>query len=678
MSAAVDENKTRNTSYFFETIKLLGLIVAPLIAAFFLIRQSLLLETSEGFEHFHLFWGGFTVALVGLTIYGFISHHVFNHIVAALGLGLLGSFYKIVLFDRGPIFHDEYAHVRTSQDIVEGLPSGFNSIVNAVPLFDGMHSIVAVISNIFNIDVWTAGAGLIVGVHVLTPLLLLWFTKTVGFSVKAGFFAALVYVSNSNWMYFHSQFAYESLGLPLAVLVLGLIFLVLKNWGDNTVRTVGFVALISGLMFALSHIHHLSTVFILIIVLTFFIVNLISKLLQKNDNLVSTSIVLATVVVGSMKNVLDNINFIKEYLFSPVGSGWEQLFSLINSLLFGEDDSDSARTLFEGGVLPAYEVVLSFVSVILVGLIILYGATALIPQWREKVGHNMMLVDKESITLMVFGGLYVVSVFLILTPDGAEGARRSWGYMFIGIGLIAAWMWDSNLFKMVKTQNVIAVVLIPALFIGSTAAGLNGSYRFPFNNIPDNVISDISASSVEGIALGEWFKNNAQPNTWVLADRYAKLQIGSTGKATVLPPYSNVPYWELYFHPDQIDNETLAAIAVSVYASGAKYMVVDRRMMTHMPEIGLWFSRTEEDRFKTESEMFMTEEEFNSIENIFFLQYNTTVGTYEIYDIVFPEEFIALMPTFQPLVVEEPKDVFRFLEGTSRVEVDLSTVNMKG
>ena len=660
-----------------EGFRVLFFIVAPLVVGYFLINHSLTLTGNTGFEHFNSFWIGFIISVVGLSIYGFTSRNSYAPIVSMFALGLLGSFQKIVLSSYGPLYHDEYAHLRTAEDIAEtGVVTGFNSIVNAAPLFDFMHHLTVLLSKIFGLEVWTAGVWLIILVHIFTPFLVWNLVRVAGFSSKAGMFAGLLYSSNSNWMFFHSQYGYESLGLPLVLVVLTVVLHVFKTWDWVSVETKSWVFLLSGLMFVLSNTHHLSTVFILMMLTVFFLTN-VWFFVRGHMNKVSPSfVVLGAATIGSVKNIAENLSFIYEYLTAPANTGWSQLLDLLQNLLFaGSEKETASRTLFEGGALPVYEVFASFGAVIILGLIVLYSLVAVVPTYRVRFKYSTEHLTREVVTLMVYGGLYVISVFLILTPGGAEGARRSWGYLFIGLALTVAWAWDNHIHKMVPLQNIIALLIIPVLYVGGTAAGLNGSYRFPFNNVPDNVISDITASSFENKQLGEWFADNIEPETWVLADRYTKLQIASQGKANVLPAYSNFPYWEIYFNPANIDMATLGDITVSLYAADVKHVIVDTRMATHVPELGFWFARSEnntEDSYTVET---VDTESLNQMGEIFFLKENTRVGVYIIYDVVFPEGFIKILPDrLPPLNVKKPKDVFKFLEETTRADVDISVI----
>jgi hypothetical protein len=650
------------------------LIVIPLIISFVLMGNSIAVKQSSGFEHFHMFWIGFIIGLIGLSVYGLTSRSVKSAVISVLSLGFLGSVPKILLAGRGPLFHDEYAHLRTAADVARsGDVTSFNSIVNAAPLFDFMHNLTAFISKVLRVDVWDAGVGLIIFVHILTPLIVWALVRVAGFSAKAGVFAAIIYASNSNWMFFHSQYGYESLGLPIALIVLTVALFLFKKWDWGKLETKLLIVLISGLMFILSHTHHLSTVFIIFILLVITIVDTVLRFYKKNDSRwIKSLTVLVAAVVGSFKNIADNFGFILEYLSSPASNAAGQISDIISNLLFGGGEGLRSRTLFQGVTLPFYEVAFSYVSVVLMGVLVLYGLTALVPKLRYGFKYNVDVLTRESVILMAYGSLYVVSVFLILTPGGAEGARRSWGYMFIGLALISAWAWDNHISNMTNLKKFIIFICIPILYVGGTAAGLNSSYRFPLNNVNPNIISDITASSPEAVVLGEWFRDNVEPETWVLADRYSKLQLASVGRMNIVPPYTNLPYWELYFHPDKME-DNLPKIAVSTYAIGAEYMVVDTRMVTHKPELGFWFARTEADRFKADEDFFVTAEELKSIENIFFLQKEANVGPYIIFRIVFPEAFKeSIISDIPEVEIRKPKDIILFFESVSRIKVDVS------
>ena len=79
------------------------------------------------------------------------------------------------------------------------------------------------------------------------------------------------------------------------------------------------------------------------------------------------------------------------------------------------------------------------------------------------------------------------STVFILAPAGAEGARRSWAFTWIGLCILAApavvWLLDwigqrARQWSRASLRSALLAALAISL-VGGTAAGLNAAYRFP-------------------------------------------------------------------------------------------------------------------------------------------------------------------------------------------------------
>jgi hypothetical protein len=195
---------------------------------------------------------------------------------------------------------------------------------------------------------------------------------------------------------------------------------------------------------------------------------------------------------------------------------------------------------------------------------------------------------------LVFTIFYLASVPFILTAGGAEGARRSWGYSFIGVALLFAILFDmldnrnAQLGKSKRSfiSTASFVSLWSVLLVGGVAAGVNETYRFPE---PLTKVSDLTASTKEAVAVGEWVRDNVEPNSWIAADRYVGMQVASTGMAQVAPASTSFPYWDVYWKAEAPSVSVIAAMK----AVNVQYVVVDRRMEKEVPENGFWFQRGE-------------------------------------------------------------------------------------
>ncbi|MEO8613013.1 MAG: hypothetical protein ABI690_34285 [Chloroflexota bacterium] len=93
------------------------------------------------------------------------------------------------------------------------------------PLYPGLELATTALAHLSGLTVVEAGMVLLGVVRMMFMLVLYLFYEKVGRSEQVGAIAALLYLGNSNFLYFDSQFSYESLSLPLATAVLYIVLL---------------------------------------------------------------------------------------------------------------------------------------------------------------------------------------------------------------------------------------------------------------------------------------------------------------------------------------------------------------------------------------------------------------------------------------------------------------------
>ncbi len=95
--------------------------------------------------------------------------------------------------------------------------------------------------------------------------------------------------------------------------------------------------------------------------------------------------------------------------------------------------------------------------------------------------------------------------------------------------------------------------------------------------------------SRESAAVAAWLAAHAPVDTRVMADRFSSLQVGSTGRMATLRPSTTFPVWDLYMSAEPVRLEVLK----QVFDARISYFVVDSRMATTRPRLGIWFTRGE-------------------------------------------------------------------------------------
>jgi hypothetical protein len=177
--------------------------------------------------------------------------------------------------------------------------------------------------------------------------------------------------------------------------------------------------------------------------------------------------------------------------------------------------------------------------------------------------------------LALFGLVYFPSVLFILAPMGAEGARRSWAFTYIGVALIVALVfrrkagvWGRRLGARVRAAVV--MVLVAVVMIGNVGAGLNDPYRFPG---PFRWGTDTNSASEESRVIAELLGGQAGA-VRAVSDRYTGLALSAYGGVWVATPSFGFPAAELA-QTDKVPTPELAAMLAT---SHIDYLVVDMRM----------------------------------------------------------------------------------------------------
>jgi hypothetical protein len=656
--------------YFIPFI-ILGLLI-PSIGINYAFQLSA--DDVPGDSHFHIFWLSFVTGLVLISIAGISSKKNITTYASLLGLGALTTLPKILRAGEGTIFHDEYAHYKTAEDILlNGEAYAYNSIVNPAPLFTNMHQLVAMLTNFFDTDLWTTAVSLVSIVHILGVFLVYAIVKQLGFKSGSAFVGALIYASNPNWMFFHTQFGYESVGI---VFLFAILYIALRVASSNIKNIELAVAPFFILGYLLAGTHHLSSVGLLFILGVITLSHITFRLRGRESKIKNFGVIWASLLGATVVSFSQHASFIGEYLTAPIGRSTGQLGDVLDAIL-GLDGSDAARTPFEGGTLPLYEVVASFAAIFFFGILLLIAIAHFIPKLDARFRLDKGLLTPTVWGFLVIALLYYPSVLFILTSAGAEGARRSWGYTFLGLAVLATWIWESK-FNNDKTYSrkenlhrVIAIMLVvPTIYVGGAAAGLNETYRFPSS--PDrNVVSDFSATSESSKQLAAWFKSNAKEETWVLADRYTKLNLVKEGRVQVAPAYTNYPYWDYYFTSDEI--EAKDRLVTLTYALGVEYLVFNTKMLDTPTELGFWFARTEPDVD------FAPTSALQRLDNLVYMSRAVEIGEFIVYKIEFPRIWLDYAEQNYPKIerpeIKTAKDIINFLEEADATLLDIELLS---
>jgi MFS family permease len=253
----------------------------------------------------------------------------------------------------------------------------------------------------------------------------------------------------------------------------------------------------------------------------------------------------------------------------------------------------SARQLFGASLSPWWEQKSAYLVPVF-ALAVAVGGLLLL---RVQVRDGRLPRGRRRGLLVGFallGLVYFPSTIFILAPSGAEGARRSWAFTWIGLCMLAGpavvWVLDwarrrARQWLRVSLYSGLLAVLAVAL-VGGTAAGVDASYRFPG---PFLYGSDARSVTPELLAASKWFSTTFGTGNNIVTDRYTGLIFGSVGLQDPASPSIGFPVYNLYVAKPGAPIEP-AFLLFDLATSNYAYLIVDGRMAYDMPETGMYFT----------------------------------------------------------------------------------------
>jgi hypothetical protein len=547
------------------------------------LAYSMASNDGTGTKYFAVFWIGalllFVPAAAVITSRRITSRLRFGWLLV---FGLFTDVPKLLRDPAQPLFHDEIAQWRQTANLAaSGHLFQPNYIIGIVARFPGLHIVTAAISDSTGLTVWQSAVFIIVIAHVMSVFGAYALGEAVFGSERAGAIVALVYSLNSSFMYFDTEFAYESLAMPFFLWAIACLARAHKARTDRERFAWAAGAVLAA--FGVITTHHLTTVIMSGLLLLICITTLIAA----KRGIVSKAVAWTTgavtaIVVGAAASWLILVapgTF--AYLSPYFGNGLSQLFDVFSN-------KGGERSLFQGATEPSYEKYSSYTVPLMAFALVLLALWL----WR-KTPRSVRRDEPMRLALMVFGLLYFPSLPFILVEFGAEGARRSWGFTYIGVAtlvtpvvLIALDRIRTLRGRAVLAAGTAALLVASDAFVGNVAAGLDTYYRFPG---PFVFGSDTRSVSAELVGLASWFNNDIGTQQHIISDRYTDLVLVRDADAEPASPAISFPTYDLYFNVGPPGSYLVYELSSSGYA----YLIIDKRMSHELPEVGVFFEPDE-------------------------------------------------------------------------------------
>ncbi|WP_127501701.1 hypothetical protein [Actinoplanes solisilvae] len=551
------------------------LVVTGAAGAALLVAATNAAEWDTGHQ-FGLFWLGMLVFTLPA-----VAWLVRRRTGARLRVAILTAYAcftylpKLLRTPDGPLFHDEFAHWRQASDILlDGRLFEQNPIVKVVGDFPGLHSTVASVSALTGISIWHAALFVLVVAHLLVVLGVAVLAEEIWRDGRTAAVAAIIYSLNSSFLFFDTQFGYESVAIALLVWTLVALHRAMRGPAGRV--RLGWSAVTLMLCAATIATHHLTALGLIGMMLILCAVASVRALRRRTPRAVTwtawalTGAAAALVVAWLSVVAPRTAGYLDPYLARAL----DQIAGMAG------DSGEGGRTLFRESVAPWWEQLAAFGAQGVTAIAMLAAALRL----RSRPEGDAVS-RSGALAMLVLGSLYFPAALLILTPSGAEGARRSWAFSYLGIALVVAPVVVAILERKAKFA-LLAVCAV--VMVGNTAAGMNPSYRFPG---PPVFGSDTRSSTPEVQAASDWLRSTQGRDLRIVADRYSGLIFGSYGGQRPVTGSHSFPTYDLYLaQPGRAVSPRLIE-QLSSWNFG--YLVVDRRMAREVPEIQIYFETNE-------------------------------------------------------------------------------------
>jgi hypothetical protein len=557
-------------------------LVAAAAVGIFVVGVSYRLSASGAPAQLYYltFWAGVLLALLPGAWLAVTATDRHRRGWALALVGLITFVPKYLRNPFAPSYHDEYAHwYEALQVLSRGRLFQGNALIPIVEYFPGTAALTAAVTRLTGLSPWSSGELIILVAHLLALFGVFVLVEAHLRSARAGAIAALIYALNPSEMYFDTQYAYEGIAVAFFVWVLAMASLAARARGPRR-----FTLTVAALLCAGGAVvtHHLTTVFLLGVLSFLASIGTVRAWRRARRSrahvcdscrtqlthepgpdrgvLIWWAVLAGTVVMAGCWLVFvawPTVSYLSPYF----GGSLRQLAAMTAK------KSSSGRVLLAASVQPLWERGMTALVPLIAGL---FSLKALLMLRRERGVWPF-----DTLALMAFGLLYFPSVLFLFAPSGAEGARRSWAFSFVGLALIGAYLlrrfpdWGRPRVP-ARWRTPIGLVVLTVLLIGGVGGGLNDPYRFPG---PFRWGTDTNSASAEARTVGQQLAAEAGP-VRVVADQYTALQLIAYADLDVAAPSQGFPAWALV----QSGVDPSRELAGMLYGSRFNYLVVDVRM----------------------------------------------------------------------------------------------------
>lgn len=493
---------------------------------------------------------------------------------------------------------DEFLHWRSADTILaSGHLFSTNAMLPVSPYYPGLEIITNALSTLGNLDTFQAGT-IVIGVsHLLMVVAIFLLNEQMVSSSRASSIATVIYMSNPHFLFFDAQYGYESIALPLAILVLftmaphqavsvrldslqrlsRVISLTKANCKElNTdLRWITITAWI--IISAIGVIHHVTSFFLTGTLLLWMLTYAYMRLTPIwHSRLTKTALFSAFIALFW---TIMPFNPVAQYLSSFM----EQAVGELGKIIVG----GGARQLFvsyAGPVTPLWARVLTICSVLVTLCCLPFGLLCLQQRYRSNA---------LTFTFGIIAFMYPLSQTFRFTNTGSELTDRAAAFLFIPISTVIALFiiqfWPTRKLNWLSISLISSMILLlcfggAILGVGPASALLPGPYE---------VTADSRSIEPEGIEVAKWTRVHLGSNNRIATDRINQILMGTYGDQSVITSIQDKVDVSPIFLLLHLSKDALWILRTTK----TRYLVADLRLSTSLPLLGYYYEQSENGAF---------------------------------------------------------------------------------
>lgn len=464
---------------------------------------------------------------------------------------------------------DEQLHMRTLGDLLSSHRLfEANPLLDVSPRYPGLEA-VAVLVHQLGVPTMAAALVVVLMCRVVLVTVLCDAVEYLTGSERAGGLAVAIYALSSQFVFFNSQFAYQTMALPMALAAVS--FIARAGEADDAMPFIGGATIC---LLAVAVTHHVTSFLTAGLLLLWAVV-------ERGRGRSWTTYGACAAIAATLTWAIVQRQLLSDY-FGPIIDDVRAQFAGGERRELFKDSAGTAARSLDQYLLLYYAAALS--GLVLIVLVLAYRERHL------RLGR-LLLVAAMSASIPVLLAARVV-------PKGGELFDRSNSFLFLPFSLyvasFAAWfLWRRPYDRgfrdnrRMQTVRLTAVVLAAAAFLGGYVLGSGPSWaRLPGPYLP---AADTRSMDAETLAAVKWARTALPSGSRIAADRVSSTLLASqAGLWPVMKGPNGTDAPALYVARTWGPAETELAGAMRL-----RYLYVDLRLADQKPPFGSYFFQGE-------------------------------------------------------------------------------------